>query len=197
MNEPNDIIYQAIDIDINGGFETGDFTAWETIGDTSIETAEFGVIPTQGDFQALLTTDFGSVSDDILENFLGLNSGDIDGIGNGDATQGSALRKTITVEAGDVLSFDFNFLTDSETIFEKLCMHTQAQVQDQLCKTFLLLCCVHMFKNFKSLRVWGSKPGVAKKKKKKKLKIVKKKKKKLKKKKTKKRNKKKKKKKKN
>ncbi|MGD1910851.1 MAG: calcium-binding protein [Rivularia sp. (in: cyanobacteria)] len=117
MNEPNDIIYQAIDIDINGGFETGDFTAWETIGDTSIETAEFGVIPTQGDFQALLTTDFGSVSDDILENFLGLNSGDIDGIGNGDATQGSALRKTITVEAGDVLSFDFNFLTN-ETTFD-------------------------------------------------------------------------------
>ncbi|MEM9924008.1 MAG: hypothetical protein AAF915_09700 [Cyanobacteria bacterium P01_D01_bin.50] len=115
MNEPNDIISQAIDIDINGGFETGDFTAWEGIGDITIETAEFGVIPTQGDFQALLRTEFGFISDTNLENFLGLNSGDIDGIGNGDATQGSALRKTITVEAGDVLSFDFNFLTNEVT----------------------------------------------------------------------------------
>ncbi len=101
--------------DDNGGFETGDFTAWRTIGDTSIETAEFGVIPTQGDFQALLTTGTGSLKDTTLENFLGLNPGDIDSIGDGDATEGSALRKTITVEAGDVLSFDFNFLTNERT----------------------------------------------------------------------------------
>ncbi|MBE9213826.1 pre-peptidase C-terminal domain-containing protein [Plectonema cf. radiosum LEGE 06105] len=109
------------DIDItvevigNGGFETGDFTAWGTIGDASIQTAEFGAVPTQGDFQALLTTGVGSVSDNTLESFLGLNSGDIDSIGNGDATEGSALQKTITVEAGDVLSFDFNFLTNEGT----------------------------------------------------------------------------------
>lgn len=101
--------------DGNGGFETGDFTAWRTIGDASIQTAEFGAIPTQGDFQALLTTSFSPVSDNTLESFLGLNPGDIDNIGNGDAIEGSALRKTITVEAGDVLSFDFNFLTDEET----------------------------------------------------------------------------------
>ncbi|GEM_PF-2040847 len=111
MNELNHIN------SINGGFETGDFTAWETIGDTSIETAEFGVIPTHGDFQALLTTGDGSVSDDILESFLGLDFGDIDSINDGNATEGSALEKTITVEAGDVLSFDFNFLTD-ETTFD-------------------------------------------------------------------------------
>ena len=110
-----------IDIDLevigndNGGFETGDFIAWKTIGDTSIQTSEFGVIPTQGDFQALLTTGFGSVSDTELEDFLGLESGNIDNIGNGDATEGSALHKTIAVEAGDVLSFDFNFLTNEFT----------------------------------------------------------------------------------
>jgi len=101
--------------DQNGGFETGDFTAWRIIGDASIQTAEFGAIPTQGDFQALLTTGVGSVSDNTLESFLGLNPGDIDSIGNGDATEGSALRKKITVEAGDVLSFDFNFLTNEFT----------------------------------------------------------------------------------
>ncbi|MDJ0678002.1 MAG: pre-peptidase C-terminal domain-containing protein [Calothrix sp. MO_167.B42] len=101
--------------DENGGFETGDFTAWENIGDTSIQTAEFGTVPTQGNFQALLTTGAGSVSDTTLENFLGLNFGDIDNISNEDATEGSALQRTITVEAGDILSFDFNFLTNEGT----------------------------------------------------------------------------------
>ncbi|WP_424102805.1 hypothetical protein [Moorena producens] len=43
---------------VNGSFETGDFTEWSTIGDTSIETAAFGSGPTDGDFQALLSTDF-------------------------------------------------------------------------------------------------------------------------------------------
>ena len=103
--------------DENGGFETGNFTAWNTIGNTSIQIAEFGTIPTQGNFQALLTTGFGSVSDNDLENFLGLNSGEIDGIANENTTEGSALYKTITVEAGDILSFDFNFLTN-ETDFD-------------------------------------------------------------------------------
>ncbi|NJL81003.1 MAG: calcium-binding protein [Richelia sp. SM2_1_7] len=117
LNLPDEFTVSEVELvgDQNGGFETGDFTAWGTIGDASIQSAEFGAIPTQGDFQALLTTGFGSVSDNTLESFLELNSGDIDGIGNGDATEGSALQKTITVEAGDVLSFDFNFLTNEFT----------------------------------------------------------------------------------
>ena len=99
----------------NGGFESGNFTEWGTIGDTSIQTFEFGVFPTQGDFQALLTSDVDSVSDSDLEGFLGLNPGDIDAINNQDATQGSALQRTVTVEAGDVLSVDTNFLTNEAT----------------------------------------------------------------------------------
>ncbi|NEO92178.1 MAG: hypothetical protein F6K56_18870 [Moorea sp. SIO3G5] len=98
------------------GFETGDFTNWNTIGDASIETAAFGSIPSQGKFQALITNDIGSVSDSEIENFLELNPATIDGFGNGDAKEGSALTlKPITVKAGDVLSFDFNFLTDELT----------------------------------------------------------------------------------
>ncbi|WP_424094547.1 calcium-binding protein [Moorena producens] len=98
------------------GFETGNFINWNTIGDASIETTAFGSIPSQGKFQALITNDVGSVSDSALENFLGFNPGSIDGFGNGDAKEGSALKlQPITVNAGDVLSFDFNFLTDELT----------------------------------------------------------------------------------
>jgi hypothetical protein len=40
----------------NGLFATGDFTGWSTIGNTSIQTSAFGVSPTNGTYQALIST---------------------------------------------------------------------------------------------------------------------------------------------
>lgn len=40
----------------NGLFSTGDFTGWSTIGNTSVVTAAFGISPTNGSYQALLST---------------------------------------------------------------------------------------------------------------------------------------------
>ncbi|NEO33075.1 MAG: PEP-CTERM sorting domain-containing protein [Symploca sp. SIO3C6] len=99
---------------INGSFEQG-FKGFSTIGDASIKTAAFGSGPTDGNKQALLTNGFGSVSDANLEKFLELNAGILDTIGIGDATGGSALQQTFTANAGDVLSFKFNFLTNEFT----------------------------------------------------------------------------------
>jgi len=48
-----------------------------------------------------------------VEAFLGLGSGALDGVG-GPAFNGSALRTTFNAQAGDVLSFRFNFLTDED-----------------------------------------------------------------------------------
>ncbi|MDJ0698127.1 hypothetical protein [Mastigocoleus sp. MO_188.B34] len=103
----------------NGGFETGTFTNWQTIGDTSIETSNFGVIPSSGAFQALLTNGAsdsgGSVIDSDLEQFLGLSSGALDNLANADVTEGSAIKQTFSAQAGDVLTFDWNFLTNETT----------------------------------------------------------------------------------
>jgi hypothetical protein len=41
---------------VNGSFGTGDFTGWSTIGNTSVVTSDFGVSPTDGPFQAFLST---------------------------------------------------------------------------------------------------------------------------------------------
>lgn len=102
--------------DLNLSFETGDFQDFETIGAASIETADFGVTPTDGEFQALITDDFGSVSNAELETFLGLDAGEINNLGNGFATEGSAIQLApITIEAGQVLSFNWNFLTSEGT----------------------------------------------------------------------------------
>lgn len=92
----------------NGGFETGDFTGWATIGDTSIQTAAFGSGPTEGTFEALLTTETGAVPVADLEAFLGLSPGSL---GNG--FEGSAIRQSFSANTRDILSFDWNFLTNN------------------------------------------------------------------------------------
>ena len=103
----------------NGSFETGDFSSWNTIGDTSIETEDLGVFPTDGTSQALITSGAsdsgGSVVDSDLEEFFDLPIGSLDGLTGGDATEGSAIKQTFTAEAGDVVSFDWNFLTNELT----------------------------------------------------------------------------------
>jgi hypothetical protein len=101
---------------INGGFETNDFTGWTTLGSTSIETAAFGSSPTEGTFEALLSTANITFADSILEAFLGLEAGSLNNLGNGISAQGSAIRQTFMAEAGDILTFDWNFLTNEVLI---------------------------------------------------------------------------------
>ena len=111
-----EIFQNAID---NGSFETGTFEDWRTIGDTSIVDSEFGVTPTQGHFQALLTNDVsasgGSVEAEDLEEFLDLAPGVLDGLGNGNITEGSAIKQTFDIDEPSILSFDWNFLTNEAT----------------------------------------------------------------------------------
>jgi subtilisin family serine protease len=99
----------------NKSFETGDFTSWETKGDASIQTDAFKSGPTDGIYDALITNGTGSFSDSNLETFLGLATGKFDSLGNGNATEGSVVKKTLTVSAGTKLSFDWNFLTSEGT----------------------------------------------------------------------------------
>lgn len=98
----------------NGSFEAGSFTGWSTIGNTRLETAEFGSGPTEGSYEALVTNSSGSVSDSDLETFLGLGAGSLFNLGNGIPTNGSAIKQTFTANAGDVVSFSWNFLKEQE-----------------------------------------------------------------------------------
>lgn len=101
----------------NPGFETGDFSGWALAGGSaaSIVDASFGAGPTEGMLEAVLTNGFGSVSVGQIESFLGLPAGTISAVGNGPATQGSAMRQTFTATAGEMWAFDWNFLTGEGT----------------------------------------------------------------------------------
>lgn len=100
-------------------FEGGTFENWRTIGDTSIETKDIGIPPSDGEFQALITNGSsdagGSVEESDLSDFLDLPSGSLDALLSGDATEGSGIKQTFNAQAGDILEFDFSFLTNEGT----------------------------------------------------------------------------------
>lgn len=106
----------------NGDFETGDLTGFSKFaGFQSIETAAIGSGPPGGDFQAFLTS--SAISDNLIETILSLPGGTLDSLAAGtaiggqstDATDGAAIGRTVTVVAGDTLTFDFNFLQNEES----------------------------------------------------------------------------------
>ena len=94
----------------NGGFEA-DIMRWETIGRTHIETTKNSNSSTTGNKQAYLDT-FSVQTADIVElaKFLETNVDRLNSLG--EVYEGSAIKTSITVDAGDTLSFDWNFLTD-------------------------------------------------------------------------------------
>jgi hypothetical protein len=82
---------------INGSFDSGNLTGWETNGSASVQNGE-----------AFLTST--GASDSSIEGFLGLTTGALDALNGGtNATVGSAIKQAIQVNAGDTLSFDWLF----------------------------------------------------------------------------------------
>jgi hypothetical protein len=115
----------------NGGFENSDFTGWETFGRTTIETDAFGSGPTEGTYQARLDTvcpnadispgdrcpnTGGNFTD--LAMFLDVSPMDLNDLepNSRQGFEGSAIKTTFSVRAGDQISFDWNFLSDNKEI---------------------------------------------------------------------------------
>jgi hypothetical protein len=103
---------------VNGGFESGGLSGWQSLGTVEVVSGGFGIPPAAGNFQALLTNHpAGSLGVPVgqVEAFLGVSSGALDSLGNGTVTQASALKQTLTANAGDIISFSWNFLTNEDS----------------------------------------------------------------------------------
>jgi hypothetical protein len=108
---------------INGDFEDG-FTGYSTIGDTIVNTDSFKSNFGQGATAAISNTpgaevdftfsDNPAVATVNLERFLGLTLGSLNAIATNTVIEGSAIKKTFYGNANDILSFDFQFLTDED-----------------------------------------------------------------------------------
>ena len=81
-------------------------------GAASTPTSVLGISPTLGSAMLELSTK-NAASDSVLEAFLFLGSGTLDALSptTNDVTEGSAAVLILTANAGDELSFDYNFLT--------------------------------------------------------------------------------------
>lgn len=99
---------------VNGSFESG-LNGWTSTGFVLVIDNTIGAAPTNGNFQAVLSTYPSTVSATSLEGFLGLSAGSLNGLNKGAVTRGSAIKQTFTANAGDVVSFDWNFLTTEAT----------------------------------------------------------------------------------
>lgn len=104
---------------LNGDFETGDFTGWEVLGRASVITSVFTDGVDKGNYYTRLRNDADTedteIADSEIEFFLGLSSGKLDTLIQGNATQGSVIKQTVTAKVGEILSFDWNFLTNENT----------------------------------------------------------------------------------
>ncbi len=98
---------------VNGDFETGTLSGWATSGASHADAGSTGAFPSEGKFQAYIdnTGNFASPIATLMP-FLGIVGTDILALGQGSPTTGSAIKQTITASAGDVLTFDWNFMTD-------------------------------------------------------------------------------------
>lgn len=108
----------------NGGFEQGggSFASWSTYGDTFIADSSLGSGPTEGLYDGLLSTATdgsggyvpagNGLSTASLESALNLTAGTLSSVGNGDGVIGSAISQLITVNAGDVVKFQWDFMTN-------------------------------------------------------------------------------------
>lgn len=98
---------------VNGNFETGNLSGWTPIGSAKVFGASVGVAPTEGVFQGYLETtgNFTALAPAVVAS-LGVPGSAILGLGAGTPTNGSGISQSLTVSAGDTLTFDWNFLTD-------------------------------------------------------------------------------------
>lgn len=122
---------------LNSSFETGDFSQWETTGQATVEDSSFGLEPSNGTYQAVLETlqDTTGTSGADLESFLGLTAGSLTSSG---VTEGSAIKQTFVANAGDILTFQWDFLTDldpSESDYNDFAFFTLNNILNPLADT--------------------------------------------------------------
>ncbi len=100
----------------NGSFENG-LNDWSILGAATIQDNDFGTPPSDSEYNALILNELLAVPADEIENFLGLPFASLEDLSGSFPSEGSAIKQTFLANAGDVLTFDFNFLTDECTPF--------------------------------------------------------------------------------
>jgi hypothetical protein len=105
------VIVNGANTQTQSSFENGISPEWMTYGDAQAIGTFAGNNPTEGAAQGLVTTLNSSNDVPNIDAFLNLPAGTIHSTFGSNLTGGGAIKRSITVGAGDVLTFDWNFLT--------------------------------------------------------------------------------------
>ncbi|MGB7444135.1 MAG: hypothetical protein WA919_23970 [Coleofasciculaceae cyanobacterium] len=135
---------------VNGGFETGDFSQWQTLGRTFIEASDtYSFASREGIYYSRLDTVYPQPAPEFnseiktgnfpeLLEFMNLGASSLNALGNGQVFEGSAIKTVLSAEAGDILSFDWNFLSNarSQAQFNDFALVTIAGTVNELADSF-------------------------------------------------------------
>lgn len=96
----------------NIGFENGNLSLWESFGVVNVQDETFGIEPRDGNYFALIDSTGSTQTRLRAEQFLNLERFMLDQVVDGSVSRVSALKRDITVQAGSVLEFDWQLLTN-------------------------------------------------------------------------------------
>jgi hypothetical protein len=96
---------------LNGNFETGTFFDWDNVGEVSIETADFGSNPTNGNYQALLSTGFNAASSEEVWAFSEILPRTSQSYTSFNV--GSSIKNQFLTLSSATLTIDWNWLLNS------------------------------------------------------------------------------------
>ena len=119
---------------VNLGFEDSNLGGWSIVGDVGAKGSLGGVLPYEGSFLGFLTTAFDAnddasgnlnmtgvkpVDSSQLETFLSLPLTSLDPSNASfiTATEGSAMKQTFAVAAGDTISVRYNLISNDISLF--------------------------------------------------------------------------------
>lgn len=95
-----DLLVASVSTEETLGFESGDFSDWQTTGSAQIVSGYGSYVPTEGDYMVQLTA--SNESEGSLESFLGVDLPSA-------VSYGAAITTTLSLSAGDTISFDWMY----------------------------------------------------------------------------------------
>ena len=94
------------------GFESGTMAGWSVSGAGHVNTASMGITPTGGTYLGELETTGNLTTSSAAISLLNVSSTDVYNLVLDVPLNGTVIYRSVTVSAGDTLSFDWNFISD-------------------------------------------------------------------------------------
>ncbi|MCA9199965.1 MAG: CotH kinase family protein [Planctomycetales bacterium] len=108
FNSPLEYGYQVA----NGSFESDAWSPWRSRGPVSLVNEASGVVPTDGQQMALITTRASAAGRSAVEFSVGLPRNSLNEVNGSEVMRAAAVAYDVTVDANTSIAFDWSYLTN-------------------------------------------------------------------------------------